>query len=41
MRFFYLNELSRYNVVVKSMLYAKYYFELRALFKNAVTKKFL
>eukprot|EP00828_Plagiopyla_frontata_P003220 TRINITY_DN1088_c0_g2_i1.p2 TRINITY_DN1088_c0_g2~~TRINITY_DN1088_c0_g2_i1.p2 ORF type:complete len:113 (-),score=25.87 TRINITY_DN1088_c0_g2_i1:53-391(-) len=28
-------ELLQYNVVVKSMLYAKYYFELRALFKNA------
>lgn len=27
-------ELLQYNVTVKSALYAKYYFELRALFKN-------
>jgi len=27
-------ELIQYNVTVKSSLYAKYYFELRALFKN-------
>lgn len=27
-------ELLQYNVTVKSSLYAKYYFELRALFKN-------
>lgn len=27
-------ELIQYNVTVKSNLYAKYYFELRALFKN-------
>jgi hypothetical protein len=27
-------ELLEYNVTVKSSLYAKYYFELRALFKN-------
>jgi len=26
----------RYNVTVKSALYAKYYFELRTLFKNEV-----
>ena len=27
-------ELLQYNVTVKSALYAKYYFELRALFQN-------
>jgi len=27
-------ELIQYNVTVKSSLYAKYYFELRALFKD-------
>lgn len=27
-------ELIQYNVTVKSNLYAKYYFELRALFKD-------
>lgn len=27
-------ELIQYNVTVKSSLYAKYYFELRALFKE-------
>jgi len=27
-------ELLQYNVTVKSSLYAKYYFELRALFQN-------
>jgi len=27
-------ELIQYNVTVKSGLYAKYYFELRAIFKN-------
>lgn len=27
-------ELVQYNVTVKSSLYAKYYFELRALFKD-------
>lgn len=26
--------MNRYNVTVKSNLYAKYYFELRALFKD-------
>ena len=28
-------ELIQYNVTVKSTLYAKYYFELRALFKDS------
>lgn len=28
-------ELIQYNVIVKSNLYAKYYFELRALFKDS------
>ena len=32
-------ELIQYNVAVKSNLYAKYYFELRALFKDN-TKEF-
>lgn len=27
-------ELLQYNVIVKSALYAKYYFELRVLFKD-------
>lgn len=27
-------ELLQYNVTVKSSLYAKYYYELRALYKN-------
>ncbi len=29
-----LLELLQYHVTIKSSLYAKYYFELRALFKN-------
>lgn len=29
-----INPEHRYNVTVKSSLYAKYYFELRALFKD-------
>jgi hypothetical protein len=29
-------ELIQYNVTVKASLYAKYYFELRALFRNEV-----
>ena len=33
-RFNELLELIQYNVTVKSNLYAKYYFELRALFKD-------
>ena len=33
-------ELIQYNVTVKSSLYAKYYFELRALFKdNSVSSR--